>query len=203
MQFNPTSEGGGWNPSPPHKNAYNSGFKGSGDAEIFWQFLYTNILDTGIGFGSARGLLKAQEPPFWSLVLIFGHKNPNFWMFLGFLGVRLDWDMWPNIYLCPMDQFQPLLDFVFIIFKNITIYHLFPSTDFRGAQGKPLRGFWPRFHFRGPNYNWVKRSQSLTDPTRVPMLRKQGGGRNPPPPCTPKGQQTPCTSRVKNDLLFK
>ena len=190
IDINPTSEGGGWNPSPPHENTYNSGFKGSGDAEIFWQFLYTNILDTGIGFGSARGLLKAQEPPFWSLVLIFRSENSNFRTFLGVLGVRLDWDMCPDIYLCPMDHVQPLLGFVFIIFYNLTIYPLFPITDFRGAQGQPLGGFWPLFHFRGPHYNWVKGSQSLSDPKRVSRLRKQGGMESIPPP-HPKRSETP------------
>ena len=118
ITVNPTSEGGGWNPSPPQENAYKC-----------------------IVFGPARCLLEAQEPPFWSLVLIFGSKNSNFWTFLGVLGVRLDWDMCPDIYLCPMDHVQPLLGFVFIILYNLTISPLIPIMDFRGAQGQPLGGF--------------------------------------------------------------
>ena len=94
----------------------------------------------GIGFGPARGLLGAQEPPFWSLVLIFASKNPNFRTFLGVLGVRMDWDMCPDINLSPMDHFQPLLGFVFIIFNNLTIFPFLPSMDFRGAQGQPQGG---------------------------------------------------------------
>ena len=65
--------------------------------------------------------------------LIFGSKNPNFWTFLGVLGVKMDWDMCPDIYLSPMDHFQALLGFVFIIFNNLTIFPLLPSMDFRGA----------------------------------------------------------------------
>ena len=103
------------------------------------------LLGDGIGFGPVRGLLEAQEPPFWSLVLIFRSENSNFGTFSGVLGVRLDWEMYPDIYLSPMDHFQPLLGFVFIIFNNLTIYPLFPSMDFRGPWGCPKEVFDPLF----------------------------------------------------------
>ena len=47
---------------PLTKTLITQGFRGLGMLKFFDNS--SIILDTGIGFGSARGLLKAQEPPF-------------------------------------------------------------------------------------------------------------------------------------------
>ena len=43
-----------------------------------------NGLQGSTCFGSPRCPLEPQDPPFWSLVPIFGSENPIFWTFEGF-----------------------------------------------------------------------------------------------------------------------
>ena len=120
---------------------------------------------------TTKDLLVAQEPPFWSWT--FRYKSSNFQSFQKIVRVWLDWDICLDIYLSPVDHFQPLLGFSMKSQFN-PIFLLWISGG--GGLGQPLGGFWPLFQFRGPNYNWVKPSNLWSGPKYTLLANLEGEG---------------------------